>query len=335
MIDALTDTHAGGAEPGGDRNRPMRIGILLFPSFSMMACASAIEPFRAVNRLADQQFYDLHLLSSTGGGISASNGFKLETEALAFAPELDRIFVVASLDIEKICDKTATRFLQRFAITGKPIGALSNGSFVLARAGVLDGYRCTLHWESLGQFSEEFPTIETCREIYVRDRNRWTCAGGIAAIDLMLEQIATDISGTLAAEVAEQFLHSRIRGPQEFQRMETKWRYGVRDERINAAIRLMEQNLELLVEISDIAYQCNLSLRHMERLWHKHFQMTPKQFYVRLRLKEAQRLLKETSEPIAAIALRCGFVSASHLGSAYRRSFGHTPGTERRRVSGG
>ncbi|WP_218000469.1 GlxA family transcriptional regulator [Thioclava sp. ES.031] len=313
----------------------MRIGILLFPSFSMMACVSASEPFRAANRLAGQTFYELHLLSSTGGGISASNGFKLETEALALAPELDRVFIVASLDIENLRDRTATRFLQRFAITGKPIGALSNGSFVLARAGLLDGYRCTLHWESLGQFAEEFPMIDTCREIYVRDRNRWTCAGGIAAIDLMLEQIATDIGGTLAAEVAEQFLHSRIRGPQEFQRMETKWRYGVRDERINAAIRLMEQNLELLLEISDIAKQCNLSLRHMERLWHKHFKMTPKQFYVRLRLKEAQRLLKETSEPIATIALRCGFVSASHLGSAYRRTFGHSPGSERRQKSGG
>ncbi|KFE33872.1 AraC family transcriptional regulator [Thioclava atlantica] len=315
------------------RRRPIRIGLLLFPNFSMMACASASEPFRAANRLAGETLYDLHILSSTGGAISSSSGFKLETQALAFAPELDRLFVVASLDIEQLHDKTATRFLQRFAITGKPIGALSNGSFVLARAGVLDGYRCTLHWESLAEFGEEFPLIETCREIYVRDRNRWTCAGGIAAIDLMLEQVATDFGGNLAAEVAEQFLHSRIRGPEEFQRMETKWRYGVRDERINAAIRCMEHNLETLVEISDIAQKCNLSLRHMERLWHKHFDMTPKQFYMRLRLKEAQRLLKETSEPIAGIALRCGFVSASHLGGTYRRAFGRSPGEERRVIS--
>lgn len=328
MAETSRDRKAIVPEP--ERTEPIRIGLLLFPNFSMMACASASEPFRSANRLAGRTLYELHVLSGSGGGVSSSSGFTLETQALADAPELDRVLVVASLDIEGLHDKLATRFLQRFAITGRPIGALSTGTFVLARAGLLDGYRCTLHWETLGQFAEEFPLIDTCREIYVRDRNRWTCAGGIAAVDLMLDQIATDHGASLAAEVAEQFLHSRIRGPQEFQRMETKWRYGVRDERISAAIRCMEQNLEALIEITDIAQQCNLSLRHMERLWHKHFDMSPKQFYVRLRLKEAQRLLKETSVPIALIAMRCGFVSASHLGGAYRRTFGCSPGQERR-----
>jgi transcriptional regulator GlxA family with amidase domain len=188
-----------------------------------------------------------------------------------------------------------------------------------------------LHWELLRQFAEEFPTIEVCRELYVRDRNRWTCAGGTAAIDLMLDQISTDYSGQLAADIAEQFLHSRIRAPQEHQRMAIQWRYGVHDARLTAAIACMEQNLEDLVPIEDIAKHCNLSQRQLERLWHQHFGMTPQRFYLAVRLNEAHRLLKESTESIASIALRCGFVSASHLGSAYRKAYGHTPGEERRK----
>ncbi|MBA5778171.1 GlxA family transcriptional regulator [Stappia sp. F7233] len=297
-----------------------------------MAFASASEPLRAANRLAGKNLYAWHILSPEGGAVTSSSGFDLQTQSLENAPALDRVVIVASLDIEKLHDKKVTNFLKRLAVGGKALGALSTGTFVLARAGLLSGYRCTLHWESLRQFSEEFPTIQVCREIYVRDRNRWTCAGGIAAVDMMLDQISSDYNGQLAADVADQFMHSRIRGAQEQQRMEIQWRYGVHDQRINAAIACMEENLENLIEIGEIARQSSLSLRHMERLWLQHFGMTPQRFYVSVRLKEARRLLRESTEPIVSIALRCGFVSASHMGSAYKRTFGLSPGEERRRA---
>nr|WP_269321372.1 MULTISPECIES: GlxA family transcriptional regulator [Bordetella] len=304
---------------------------MIFPEFSLMALASAIEPLRAANRLADRQLYTWHLLSPEQGGVSSSSGFELQTTSIDDAPPIDRLFIVASLRIEKLHDARVNRFLQRLAATGTTLGALSTGTFVLARAGLLSGHQCTLHWESLRQFAEEFPTIQVCRELYVRDRTRWTCAGGTAAIDLMLDQISSDYGGQLAADVAEQFLHSRIRGPHEHQRMAIQWRYGVNDSRITAAIACMEENLEHLVAIEDIAKRCNLSLRQLERLWHHHFGMTPQRFYLAVRLNEARRLLKESTESISSIALRCGFVSASHLGSAYRNAHGHTPGDERRK----
>ena len=310
---------------------PQRIGLLLFPEFSLMALAAAIEPLRAANRLSGHELYTWHLLSPEKQGVYSSSGFELRTTSIDDAPTLDRLFIVASLQIEKLHDPRVNRFLQRLAAIGTILGALSTGTFVLARAGLLSGHQCTLHWESLRQFAEEFPTIRVCRELYVRDRSRWTCAGGTAAIDLMLDQISSDYGGQLAADVADQFLHSRIRGPHEHQRMAIQWRYGVNDARITAAIACMEENLEHLVAIDDIAKRCNLSLRQLERLWHQHFGMTPQRFYLAVRLNEARRLLKESTESISSIALRCGFVSASHLGSAYRNAHGHTPGEERRK----
>lgn len=331
METAKRDASAPKPDRAVPRGTPKRVGLLVFPEFSMMAFASASEPLRAANRLANQELYRWHVLSARGGAITSSSGFEVQTHAIDNAPELDRLVVVASLDIEKMHDRRVMSFLNRLAVQGKPLCALSTGTFVLARAGLLSGYRCTLHWESLRQFSEEFPGIHVCREIYVRDRNRWTCAGGVAAIDLMLDQITSDFGGQLAADVAEQFLHSRIRGPQENQRMEIQWRYGIHDNRVNAAIAIMEDNLENLIEIHEIARRSNLSLRQLERLWHRYFDTTPQRFYVSIRLKEARRLLKESTESIASIALRCGFVSASHLGSAFRRAYGHSPGAERRR----
>lgn len=318
------------AESGTSR----RVGLLVFPGFSMMAFASAIEPLRAANRLGSKRLYEWHVLSPAGDMVPSSSGFEFRTKILDQAPDLDRVLVVASLGIGQLHDRKVTAFLNRMSRAGKDLGALSTGSFILARAGLLSGYRCTLHWESIREFSEEFPALDVCREIYVRDRDRWTCAGGTAAIDMTLDQIAADYGGQLAADVAEQFLHGRIRQPHEQQRMEIQWRYGIHDRRISAAIACMEDNIEHVLDIHELARLSNLSTRQMERLWHQYFGTTPQKFYVSIRLKEARRLLKESTEPIASIALRCGFGSVSHLGNAFRKAFGSTPGAERRRTKG-
>ncbi|WP_426130384.1 GlxA family transcriptional regulator [Pararhizobium sp. PWRC1-1] len=310
---------------------PIRVGLLLLPQFSMMALASASEPLRAANRLSNRSLYEWSLLSEEGGIITSSSGFETRTLSIGDAPRLDRLFVVASLDIESKRPKRILQYLQKLATTGMPLGALSTGTFILARAGLLLGKRCTLHWEAIPQFAEEFPDIEVTRELYVRDGNRWTCAGGTAAIDLMLAQISGDSGAKLAADTAEQFLHTRIRGPEEHQRMAVQWRYDIHDARLASAISIMEQNVEYIVAIDAVAKQSGLSTRQLERLWHQHFEMTPQRFYLNVRLNEARRLIKESSDTIASIALRCGFVSASHLGSAYRRFFGNPPSDERRK----
>ncbi|MCY1315310.1 HTH-type transcriptional regulator CdhR [compost metagenome] len=296
-----------------------------------MALASASEPLRAANRLSNCPLYEWVLLSEEGGIITSSSGFETRTVSISDAPRLDRLFVVASLDIESKRPKRILQYLQKLAVTGMPLGALSTGTFILARAGLLVGKRCTLHWEAVSQFAEEFPDIEVTRDLYVRDGNRWTCGGGTAAIDLMLAQISGDHGPKLAADTAEQFLHTRIRGPEEHQRMAIQWRYDIHDARLASAIAIMEQNLEYVIPIDAVAKQSGLSTRQLERLWHQHFNMTPQRFYLNARLNEARRLIRESSDAIAAIALRCGFVSASHLGSAYRRLFGHTPSDERRK----
>jgi transcriptional regulator GlxA family with amidase domain len=308
-----------------------RIALLVLPQFSMMALAGATEPLRAANRLAGKTLYEWTVLTESGGPVSSSSGFEIQTLPIDQAPGFDRVFVLASLDIEHQKPPKMLRFLQRAAARGVTVGALSTGTFILARAGLLEGKRCTLHWESIGQFAEEFPSIEVTRELYVNHDNRWTCAGGTAAIDLMLAQIALDYGNQLAANIAEQFLHARIRAPEEHQRMSIQWRFGIHDRRLTAAIAFMENNLETIVSIEEIADRCNLSHRQLERLWHQHFGMTPKKFYLDLRLNEARRLLRESTQPIASIAYSCGFVSASHLGAAYRRVWGCTPGEERRK----
>lgn len=312
---------------------PLNFGFLLFPEYSMMTLASATEPLRMANRLSGKSLYRWHLLSVEGSPISSSSGFALDTVSIQddIAKGLDWIFVIAGFGHDTHRNPSVQRYLQLAAGKGVGIGAMSTGSFVLARAGLLRGYRCTLHWEALRQFSEEFPGIEVQRELYVRDRNRLTCAGGTAGIDLMLDQISADHGVAFAAEVADVFLHSRIRGADEAQRMAANLRYRVHDARIVKAIELMEHNLESPIPVNAMADACSLSVRQMERVWQQTFGCSPKVFYINLRLAESRRLLRESTESTASIAMRCGFSSASHFGAAYVKRYGHSPGLERPR----
>ena len=178
---------------------------------------------------------------------------------------------------------------------------------MLARAGVLGGYRSTIHWELMADFKEEFPRLEISPDLFVIDRDRFTCGGGTAGLDMMLALIGRQHGQPLAVAVAEQFLHTRIRQPTESQRMNILARYHITDGRVATAIAVMEQHVEQPLPNEAVALRCGVSPRQLERLFLAALDNTPGQFYLELRLRLARRLLTETSQSILQIALSCGF----------------------------
>jgi transcriptional regulator GlxA family with amidase domain len=218
---------------------------------------------------------------------------------------------------------------------GVDIGALCTGSYILARAGLLNGYRCTIHWENLPSFVEDFPEIEVTSELFEIDRNRLTCAGGTAAIDMMLNIIAMQHGHELAASVADQFMHERIRDRHDRQRMSLQVRLGVRHPKLLTVIKAMEQNLEEPLSRGALASNARLSTRQLERLFRRYLRRSPARYYLELRLNKARLLLLQTNMSVIDVALACGFVSASHFSKCYRDFFGHTPRKERGLPPGG
>ncbi|SEA90539.1 GlxA family transcriptional regulator [Paraburkholderia sartisoli] len=307
-----------------------RMGFFLVPHFSMMALSSVTEPLRAANRVSGKPLYSWHLISVDGEPVSSSSGFALLPEfAITSSPEFSHLFVVASIGVSDYRNAQVFDFLRRYAATGLTLGGISLGTMILARAGLLDRRRCTIHWEALRELAEEFPSLDVSRDIYCIDGDRMTCSGGTAAIDMMLELIARQHGHQMAGEVADQFIHTRMRTAQESQKMAIQWRYGVEDRRIVNAITLMEQNIERPIPMKTIASLAGISPRTFERMWLKHFSVRPSQFYLELRLKAAQKLIRESTWSLLDIAMHCGFASPSHLGRCYKQCFGKTPGQER------
>jgi transcriptional regulator GlxA family with amidase domain len=310
------------------------LAFLLVPEFSMMSFASAVEPLRIANRLSGRTLYRWIVVSKDGQPVKGSNGIAIAAdmgiEQVAVAQsQLPTIVLVSGLHGERYADKEVFAWLRRLDRHGATIGALCTGAHILAKAGLITDHRCTIHWENLPGFVEAFPDIDVAADLYEIDRNRFTCSGGTAPLDLMLSRIAATHGDELATKVSEQCLLDRIRGPHDRQRMPIRLRLGVHHPKLIMAIELMEANIEDPLPQEQLAQYVGLSRRQLERLFRRHMGRTPAQYYLELRLERARHLLYQTDLPIMNIACACGFVSASHFSTCYRQMFGKTPRAER------
>ena len=224
---------------------------------------------------------------------------------------------------------TAGAWLRRQHTRGAVVCGSCSGVFLLGEAGLLDGYKCTIHWENLPGFSEAFPEIDATGGLFEIDRDRFTSAGGTTALDMMLTMIASQHGADLAASVAEAVLHSPIRHHSEHQRMSLPARIGARHPKLVGIIEQMEKNLEDPLSPSLLAKQSGLSTRQLERLFRRYLDRSPKRYYLELRLKKARSLLLQTDMSVINVALACGFSSPSHFSKCYRAFYGRTPYRER------
>lgn len=306
------------------------VGFLLVDEFSMIAFTACVEPLRLANHVAGQRLFAWRLYSKDGAPVMASNGIAVSVDgAYADVGPLPDVIVCGGIDVRRHVSRELIARLRRLSLYGTSIGAVCTGTYALAKAGLLDGYRCTVHWEAQEALAEEFPDLALTDELFEVDRNRLTCAGGTAAIDMMLARIRAKAGNAIAALVTDELIHHRQREAEERQRMQLRTRLGVTNPKVLRVVELMEKNVETPLSCAELADEAQLSARQLERLFRKHFDETPTRYYLRLRLNKARQLLLQTSMPILPIGVACGFVSASHFSKSYSDFFARTPTEER------
>ena len=315
---------------------PEKLGFLLVPEFSMIGFFSAVEPLRVANRLCGRPLFSWHIFSVDGEPVQASNGMAIVADApISAIARFPTVIVCASFEPERYNNKAVLAWLRRLDRQGTRLGALETGTLILARAGLLDGHRATLHWENLPAFAERFPDIEVTQELFEIDRKRITCSGGTAAIDLMLHLIAARHGQGLAIEVSEQLLHARMRSPDDHQRIAVGQRLGVRHPKLIRIVEAMENNLEEPLGLDELAAIGGISRRQLERLYRGHLGDTPTGYYLKLRLRRARQFLEQTEMSVLDVSLACGFISAPYFSRAYRALFGRAPRDDRRNFRAG
>jgi transcriptional regulator GlxA family with amidase domain len=311
-------------------SRARRFVFVLLRDFTMLSFACAVEPLRIANRMAGRDAYSWLLAGEGGDSVTCSNGtvFKLDTDLLELSRD-DTVLVCGGIDVQEATTRPILNWLRREARRGVTIGGLCTAAHTLAKAGLLDGKKATIHWENQDSFLEEFEEVNLTKSVFVIDGNRLTTAGGTASIDLMLKIIADDHGEELANSVADQLIYSSIRTDQDTQRLSIPTRIGVRHPKLSRVIQIMEQKVEEPISPATLARDVGLSTRQLERLFRRYLDRSPKRYYMELRLQKARNLLMQTDMSVINVALACGFASPSHFSKCYRAHYGTTPYRER------
>jgi transcriptional regulator GlxA family with amidase domain len=310
---------------------PYRVGFVLLAQFSMIAFAAAIAPLRLANRQSGSALYAWHTVASNSAPVRASNGLELTPDhSLDDVPRADLILVCGGEDVQATADKSIIGWLRKAAQTRCALGAVCTGTYLLARAELLDGYRCTVHWENIDSLREQFPRVVVSAEVFEIDRDRYTASGGVAPLDMMINLVERMHGHALAAAISEELICERVRGRNDRQRIPLRLHLGTGQPKLEEAVALMEANLEEPMSLDELAGHVQLSRRQLERLFRKHLDCVPTRYYLELRLSRARQLLLQTNMSIVDVAFACGFVSAPHFSKCYRDHFGVPPRDERR-----
>ena len=290
---------------GKGESSTQTVGFLLVPGFALMSYAAAIEPLRAANLLSGNELYRWWHAAPGGRPVMASNGVAIIPDYGTSADrDADKVFVCAGGNPALFDDKSVFAWLRRLARKGATIGGISGGPYVLAKAGLLDNRRATLHWEHMPAFREAFPDVTVVSSLFEIDGNRITCSGGISALDMMVALIERDHGRQLAASVGDWFLHTHIREGFGPQRMDLRYRLGVADEKLLSVLRAMERSIETPLARAELARAAGISLRQLERLFERHIGHGIHSHYRWLRLERARQLLRETSLPVLDVGAR-------------------------------
>lgn len=305
--------------------KTQEFAFLALPRFTLLAFSSAIEPLRIANQLTQQPLYRWNLVSMDGEPVESSAGVKVQVDVgLAPLGRDTTIVVCSGTDASQAADRKVLAWLRSHERLGGRIGAICTGAYTLARAGLLGGAAPAVHWENRPAFRELYD-VEPLQQIYVIGPKHFSCAGGEASVDMMLDLIGQDHGQKLADAVAEMCLHSRRRNASVAQKTIYPAAMAVRHPGVARVIAVMKSNIATPLNQEELAEILGKTRRHLERIFKSVMQETPKTYYLGLRLEEARNLLSDTEMSVLDVAIATGFNSRSSFSKAYKLQYGKSP----------
>lgn len=305
---------------------PVSVSFVLMPQFTMLAFTAAIEPMRVANQLTGQVLFTWMVFSEDGTPIACSNGLQVVPDGpLPETAPAGYVLVCGGVEPDPACTPGLTSWIRRQWRIGRSVGGVCTGAYALAKAGILNGRRFTLHWENLSAFGEKYPELTPEQRIFCIDDRIVTSAGGAAAADLSLQLIENNYGEKLRHAVMDMCLLRQHHAGEEKQLSSLAARLGTRNHKLLRAIDFLEENLEGEVSLDACADHIAVSRRQLERLFQRYLGLSPLQYLSNMRLQHARALLAETNMGVLDVAIACGFGSSSHFSKCFRKHYGISP----------
>lgn len=307
--------------------------FLLLPEFTLLAFSAALDPLRIANQLAQKPLYGWLVLSQDGAAVSSSSGIDVGVHAALgeLGPETHLLTCSGNNGV-KIASESVLSNLRRHVRFGGKVGGICTGAATLARAGLLDHKRFTLHWENQPGFIEAFPDLTPTPHRFEADGDLLTCGGGAAATEMMISLIAQDYGQDFAIAVSDMCLNGPDLSTRSEQRSSIAKAISSRNPKVLEVLRAMYENIEEPLQLIELAEKAGISRRQMERQFKQLLDEAPAQTYRNIRLDRSRTLLMETDLSVMQVAMASGFNSDAVFSRHFRARYGETPYGHRGRI---
>jgi len=304
---------------------PLSITILVLANASIMCVASTIDPLRAANRIAGERLFDWRIVSVEGTPPQTTSGLPIAVDGAFDPAPTDMLIVIGGFGTRDTSSRSLLSTLRKSARAARSFGGVEAGSWLLARAGLLDGHAATTHWEDLEDFATAFPAVDVRPDRYVIDGPAFTAGGASPIFDLMLHLVRSRLGMAVALDVASVFIYDQAHSAADTQPLVSLGRIEGYDQRVAQAIRLMESHIDEPLGTAVLAARSGVTMRTLETIFRKAIGETPGAYYQRLRLSAARRLVLDTRLPMTDVAARTGFNSTASFSRAFSSAFGEAP----------
>jgi len=325
------------------------LSIVLVPGFALGDLARVVDTLTTANDIAGHPLFQLQTIGLTPGSVPSASSIDVNPDrCVADGPATRNILVLAEIfatdGLTGVVDEMIelAAWLRAADVAGAHIGAVASGALLLSRLGLLRGYACATPGQAAMLESVKQPRADLfCRkrgpaslhpDLFVIDRARFTCAGGCTTSDLMLRIVRQTLGEAAARHVTGQLLRDRARDAGELQPHTHLTSSVTSAGALQRALQAMQRHAQQPLELRAIAKRAGVHLRHLERLFRRHLDTSPREFYLRLRLQRARELMQGTTTTLSSIARDVGFDSLSHFSKCYTEAYGTRPSEDRQKL---
>jgi transcriptional regulator GlxA family with amidase domain len=314
----------------------MKVTLVVFDGVQALDVAGPLDVFAEANLLLPKKdHYQITLVGEHPGTVVCSSGleFKVHFDYANFHTASDLLLVAGGPRTpEFLPDPAFLGWLNEQAQGAGRFGAVCNGVFLLAHAGLLAGREVTTHWDHAERLSRQFPDLNVRPDkIFVRDGNLFTCGGVTAGIDLCLSLVAEDWGHEIALKVAKRLIVYIRRDGGQSQYSPYLAVGPDEDSLVSKVLKYVTDHISDALTIEGIADAVGVSRRTFSRAFAKHAHVTPSVFVEQVRIDFARKLLEETDVPLKTVAFRCGFHNATQMRMIFSRQLNTTPKVYRER----
>ncbi len=322
------------------RQRPRQVAILAFPDAQSLDVTGPLEVFAVAQTLIEatgrtDRGYELSVLSRDGAPLRTSSGLEIVPHgSFSETPQrLDTLVVAGGYGSHAASKDSATlEWILSVSRRARRTASVCTGAFLLAAAGLLDGRRATTHWSAAKELAKRYPRVQVDPEsIFLRDGPIWTSAGVTAGMDLALALVEEDLDRDAALAIARQLVLFLRRPGNQSQFSATLAAQEPARESLRNIRHLILEDLASELSVEALARRAHMSPRHFARVFRAETGVTPARYVESVRLEAARRALEDSAQPVAGVALECGFGTPETMRRSFLRALGVGPAEYRRR----